>query len=166
MPRPDFLRDGFGALGLPGWEEIVVPEPVSMTPQTIGWAALGIALALVVVWAAVRAVRIVRRNRYRRAALRELKAIRRAPETHAVQVPALLKRTALGAFGRTQVASLSGAAWVAFLERTCPSAGFDGVTGDALIQLAYRGQDGIPTAVMMKLLDVSEAWIRGHRAGV
>ncbi|MEM7135997.1 MAG: DUF4381 domain-containing protein [Myxococcota bacterium] len=166
MPRPDFLRDGFGALGLPGWEEIYVPEPVPMTPQTIGWVLLGIALASLVVWGAARAVRVFRQNRYRRAALRELDAIRLRPQVHATQLPALLKRTALVAFRRAEVASLSGAAWVAFLERTCPSAGFDGATGDALIRLSYRGQGGIPSSMIRRLLDVSEAWIRGHRAGV
>ncbi|MEM8606207.1 MAG: DUF4381 domain-containing protein [Myxococcota bacterium] len=166
MARPDFLREGFGALGLPGWEEIYVPDRVPMTPQTIGWAVLGALLLGVLAWVAWVAVRRFRDNRYRRAALRELDVIRRAPESHGDSLPALLKRTALGAFPRGDVASLTGEPWLTFLERTCPGAGFDHTVGDTLVRLAYRGSGGISPADMSRLIDVSEAWIRGHRAVV
>jgi hypothetical protein len=65
-------------------------------------------------------------NRYRREAIAELArheenlrdAARRA--TALVAVAELLKRTAITAFPREQVAGLTGAAWFAFLDRTGP----------------------------------------------
>lgn len=166
MPRPDFLKEGFGALGLPGWEEIYVPRRIPMTPQTIGWVALAVLALGLLAWAVIHAARRFRSNRYRRAALRELDAIRRAPGAPSEALPALLKRTALGAFPRSEVAPLSGEPWVAFLARTCPGSGFDDAPGDTLVRLSYRGADGIPSAEVAHLLDATEAWIRGHRAGV
>ena len=57
--------------------------------------------------AAAAIARRHRRNAYRREALRELE------EADAADISAILKRTALVAFPREQVASLSGAAWMA-----------------------------------------------------
>lgn len=105
--------------------DVVVPPPVPWTPQTAGWVALAVLLSLAVVWLLMWAVRRYRANRYRRAALVQLKRI----EAHlnagdseearlraVAALPVLLKRTALAAWPREAVAGLSGAAWVAFLQ--------------------------------------------------
>ena len=93
--------------------DIVELPRVSWWPLAVGWwVLLGlvlVALAGVVfhLWWQWRA------NAYRRAALSELRA---ASEMTAVA--AILKRTALVAYPRLDVASLSGAAWCAWLEET------------------------------------------------
>ena len=143
--------------------DLVRPEPVAWLPQTAGWwvllawlLALGLVLARH--WRARRQA-----NRYRREALAALTAIAAAadrdPAVAAAQIAALLKRTALAAFPRRQVAPLFRADWAAFL---CRSAGQDPqvrAAASRLAQAAYRGDlDG------RALIAPARRWIEVHRA--
>ena len=99
--------------------DIVLPVPVSYWPPAPGWWILALAMLAVAVILIVRLVARYRRNAYRRAALRELDAIGPAVDgASAMHISAVLKRTALVAFPREQVAGLTGPAWLAFLDRT------------------------------------------------
>jgi hypothetical protein len=90
--------------------DIVQPGPVSWWPPAIGWwillAAVVTALALIS-W---RAWQSWRANAYRRAALRELQSA-----ADVAEIADILKRTALAAYPRTDVAALSGASWSKWL---------------------------------------------------
>jgi hypothetical protein len=110
--------------GLEKLREIVLPPPVSWAPQTIGWYVLfGIAMFVTGRWV-YRRLQGFRKNRYRRLALDELMVIERQlrqPDRRAealAEIPVLLKWTALAAFPRSEVASLSGQKWLAFLDKT------------------------------------------------
>lgn len=99
--------------------DILVPNAPPMWPPALGvWVLLGLVLLalLTVGW---RSAMLWRRNAYRRAGLALLS---KAQTAHEVSV--LLKRVALVAFPREQVASLYGEEWVAFLARTCPRSDF------------------------------------------
>ncbi len=139
-----------------------MPDAVSWIPQTFGWwvlVAWAIVLAALGIW---RFVAYRRRNRYRREALVLLAAI----ESHAGgrpqaagQIAALLKRTALVAYPRHQVASLYGAGWAEFL---CQSSNHDALivaAADTLAMAAYRTDvDGAA------LYNPARRWIQVHRA--
>ena len=120
------------------------------------------------VWLLVRGIRRYRANGYRRAALSELEALRHGESdaTTLSALPELLKRTALGAYPRRDVAALTGASWGRFLESTCPEAGFDAELGEALASVSYRGPETIPASTASRLYAASARWIRGHRAPV
>ena len=143
--------------------DLVVPEPVPWLPQTPGWwVVLGWILAVLVLLAWQFAKRR-RRNRYRRDALAELKAIAAQPELgpaeSAQRIAALLKRTALVAYPREGVAALYGDDWASFLKE---SAGNDRQVRDAadsLAAAAYR-----PDADGSVLTGPARRWIRLHRA--
>jgi hypothetical protein len=93
--------------------EIIFPPPVPWWPLAPGWWILLGLLTLLGVTAAFRAWRTWRANAYRRAALREL-----AAGGSVAAIAEILKRTALVAYPRTDVASLSGSAWSAWLAET------------------------------------------------
>ncbi len=149
--------------------DIVAPPPVPWWPPAPGWWVVG-ALALVLgaraAWSAWCAWR---KAAYRRAALAELRALEaRGPdegecEAAVREIPALVKRTALAAFRRDRVASLSGAAWLAFLDRTGRTTAFTSGGGEALADLAYD-----PRAARMdagdraELFRVVRTWIGTH----
>ncbi|MDF1700008.1 MAG: DUF4381 domain-containing protein [Planctomycetota bacterium] len=149
--------------------DIRMPEPVSRAPQTYGWWIL----AVVVLVGAVLVVRAARRHwraqayrRRARALHAELAARALHAETRAdalAALPGLLKRTALQAWPREEVASLSDEAWLAFLDRTYPGQAFERGPGRVLATLAY-GQIELTDADVKGVLAATEAWIGGHRA--
>jgi len=136
--------------------DIVEPGAIPWTPQTWGWWAL-LAIALLSLALGVRAYRRHQAaNRYRREALVELDALQR-PTVSAVN--ALLKRTAMTADRRDHVASLSGSAWVEFLQSSGPTPGL-GEDEQALLGdggYSSRNVDG------GALVPLARAWIGGHR---
>jgi uncharacterized protein DUF4381 len=137
--------------------EPTAPTPIPMTPQTIGWVWLlvGIllALALVIRWR----VRLRHDNAYRKYALDGLDA---AGEDTAA-IAAILRRTALAAWPRTEVANLTGDAWIAFLDATGGQGQFSGQIGDSLIAAPYRNQ---PQPASPELQAAARRWIIRHKA--
>ncbi|MCT4373510.1 DUF4381 domain-containing protein, partial [Yangia mangrovi] len=119
--------------------EPVPPEPVSLVPQTWGWVALAVLLAVLALWGLWRGHRRHVANAYRRAALAELG---RAGTT--AELAAILRRAALAAFPRAEVASLTGADWTAFLSRTGKSR-FPDTAGEELRRAPYRDPAAAPS---------------------
>ena len=128
--------------------DIVVPPAVSFWPPAPGWWVVGAACVVAAGFAVAVAVRHWQRNAYRREALR---ALERADGR---DISAILKRAALVAFPREQVASLNGAAWLAFLDRT----GGTVFAGTPLLALTYGGTGDRDLVVAQ-----ARRWIERHR---
>lgn len=136
--------------------DIVTPEPVSWWPLAPGWWVVILVGCLLAAIAAWRGWRRWRANAYRREALSKLE---RAESIAAVAN--LLKRTALGAYPRSSVASLSGDAWCRFLtESSLEPMPLD--VSEALTRGLFR--DGVADA-SDSLRSYAVSWIRKHRSG-
>ena len=127
--------------------DIVIPDAPSIWPLAPGlWLVLGmVALTLCLIVWQWRAARM--RNAYRRAGLLLLSDAKTA---HDVSV--VMKRVALAAFPREQVASLYGEDWAVFLQETCPRASF----------LELAAADGNADS-LQNLIGLAGTWIRYHR---
>ena len=132
------------------------PASVPMTPETAGWVVLAAALVLALVWLAWRGIRRWRANAYRRAALAELAG---AGDDPAAIAP-ILRRTALAAWPRDEIADLAGGDWLAFLDRTGGRSGFTDGPGAALATAPFR-PEATPSAP--GLGDLAARWVRDHR---
>jgi hypothetical protein len=135
--------------------DIVEPASVPWTPQTIGWwvgLACLVGLLLLMAW---RYRRHRAANEYRREAIAALDALGR-PTVSAVN--SVLKRTALTAGGRNEIAALSGAAWVEFLRATAPI-----ILGDAEGALLSDGGYSTRNVDGGRVLTYARDWIRAHR---
>jgi Domain of unknown function (DUF4381) len=135
------------------------PQPPSWVPQTIGWYFVLALLLLLVAWGAWHVFESWRRNRYRREALREIEGVDIAA------IPALLKRTALAAWPREEVASLSGEAWLQFLAKHGNDNSFTDGVGRCLLDLDYRGARLQP-AEEAAMRESASNWIRRHRVHI
>ena len=141
--------------------DLVLPQAVSWLPQTDGWWVLlawlfGLALLAVRKWVIHRQA-----NRYRREALANLQALSRSAAQDdsqaAVRVAELVKRTALSAYPRSEVAGLYGQAWAEFLIRTTRNDPVIAATAPKLASAAYAGDVGLD-----EVLPCAERWIRRH----
>ena len=141
--------------------DIVVPEVVSFKPQTTAWYVLFLAIFVLCAWGLVVWRRGVIRNRYRKLALARLRDIEsRAAFT---ELPALVKQTALAFTPREDVASLSGDAWLRFLDTSYGGRGFTEGPGRLLLELAYGRAENVDTDTLMMLVS---QWIREHHVRV
>lgn len=129
------------------------PTPVSLLPQTWGWAVLALLLLGLIGWALWAWERHRRANHYRRTALDLLANCHDDP----AQIAEILRRTALAAYPRTTVASLAGQDWLRFLDRSAKGAEFASKGADLAIA-PYRKTPADPALTRM-----ARDWVRHHR---
>ncbi len=135
--------------------DLALPPEVSLWPPAPGWwivAAAGIAAMAILSAAALARYRA---NAYRREALRQLDIVEPAG------ISTVLKRAALAAWSREQVAALTGTAWLAFLGRTGRTTAFTDGAGRHIETLAFGG------AIDRSAADAARAaardWVKAHR---
>lgn len=160
---------------LPGLHDIVVPEPVTWMPATVGWVIVLVAAVALTAGHLVRVHRKRLANRYRITALEELATIERVLEgtgpsgAALARLPALLKRVALTFTDRTRIASLTGEPWLAFLDEAYGGTGFSQGPGRELGRLAYapqgqaedKGASGVGNSTA-DLITLIRTWIETH----
>jgi hypothetical protein len=151
--------------------DIVLPADVGWWPLAAGWYVVFTFLVLVFVFVSYRMLKRWFVNRYRRAAVRELQLLAQAIRNDSNragnlrQIPLLLKRTALSAYPRAQVAALAGEGWHDFLDLKLGKPLFSETAGGVLDRVAYStGElDEISGEQADILLDASRQWLRFHR---
>lgn len=137
--------------------DIVLPEPAPWWPLAPGWFfVIGLFLLIAAgltwkTWARWKA------NAYRREALRRVEK-----STDPREIATILKRTALSAFPRETVATLSGDAWCDWLEDQATDAP---ISPEARVNLA-RGVygDSPDTLDLETVRRYAASWIQKHEA--
>ncbi len=173
MPDTAISNPDFGNYTIRGIEEIVIPPAVSWMPVTPAWKVAGLILLALLVMATYQAFGKWRSNQYRRDALKTITELRNAQHASGTELvrtlsalPSVLKSTALKAYPRTDVASLSGQAWLEFLNSNVKRQVFDDSNLTVLHALAYQGriEHAVAPAEADELLDRCEMWVRTHQA--
>ena len=135
-------------LSLDNLYDIVIPEGPAWWPLAPGAWVLVLVCAFVLLLICSRFYLLRSRNRYRRAGLHLLDD---AATEYDVSV--ILKRVALAAYPREQVASLYGSEWQTFLHQTCPRVSFP------------EDFSGVQSReVSQNLKDSAAGWIKHHRS--
>lgn len=146
--------------------DIVLPGAVPWWPPAPGWYALLAILSAVFLWWSFRGLKAWRRNTYRRQALRELVSIESRGAAAASEIPRLLKRAALSAWPRAQIAALHGAEWHAFLDQSAAEGAFADGVGPLLDRVSYGASDGraISREEFARLCSAARQWLKRHDA--
>ena len=150
--------------------DIITPPPVPWWPLAPGWYVVGAALLALAAGAGWYWWKRWQAAAYRRAALAALQQLKARSTDEAQRGPALrelpelVKRTALAAFPRQQVASLSGTAWLEFLDRTGHTDAFTHGRGQLLPVLSYdpHASSRLETQEVEELFSVVHRWMRHH----
>lgn len=149
--------------------DIHLPDAVSWWPPAPGW---WIVLGLVIAGVALGffLYRKYGSNRWRRAALAELKYLRDpenmlSAQRQLAQLSVLLRRVAIQCFPRSEVASLYGDPWLAFLGRAIgkPDAFQSGI-GRMLDVGPYVRKTSINISELSSLFALTEQWIKSVSA--
>ncbi|TDJ68699.1 MAG: DUF4381 domain-containing protein [Proteobacteria bacterium] len=134
-------------------EPIPEPAPISLWPETAGWIWVGIVLLASGAWC-VRRWHLHRyANAYRRAALREIAIVGNEP----VALADILRRAALAAYPRAEVAGLHAEKWLAFLDKSYGGTGFREGPGRVIAIAPYRPVDETPGIALL-----ATEWVRRH----
>lgn len=154
--------DKFAGLNLPDLMErmhgVVYPDAISMFPATIGWKLVGLWVLACLLLITIHQVRRYRANRYRREAIRLVSQVKPTEESAAQHIASLVKRTAIAAFPRSQVASLTGSQWQAFL---LESSSEKLESREALLLSSAAYNPGVDT---VQVQQAAIRWIRFHHA--
>lgn len=134
--------------------DIVVPEPVSWWPLAPGWILLTALVLVLSVLFGIRRWKQWRANAYRRDALRMIEDAN-AP----AEIATILKRTALAAYPRSKVASLTGDAWCDWLEEVGP-APIEPSARDSLVHGIY-GEGELDLEAARRF---AKGWVKDHEA--
>ena len=158
------LPEAFGNYALGDFVEVASPGPISWLPQTAGWWWVGALLLVLLARYSWQRLQHWYRNRYRREAAAQLQQLAKTndPTTLVAALNRLLKRTALAAFSREQVASLSGQDWVNFLNDKCAAAPFSPEQGQLLAIAAYSNNPSMTPDTAQQLLAACLTWLGEH----
>jgi hypothetical protein len=146
--------------------DIHLPPPVGWWPPAPGWWLLALTLSLLGIglWLLLRWLRRGRVRRAARAALEHLFAeYRRHGDDRRLlrELSVLLRRIALSRFPRRDIARLSGAPWLAFLDRPLEGSrlaeGFSRGPGQVLAEGPYTPAAALDAAALQRLC---RAWLR------
>ncbi len=144
--------------------DIHLPEPIDSFPYAPGWWILLGILLLVAGYFVYQKIKYERAIRLLKPARKEISTLRAisdsALNSHSVsQLLALLKRVCLIYFPRNQVASISGAQWLQFLNKQSEANFFSEAEIDLVGNAPYQRSPSIDTQVWSELLSSSEACI-------
>ncbi|WP_031434265.1 DUF4381 domain-containing protein [Methylomarinum vadi] len=145
--------------------DIHLPEAVSWWPPAIGWwlLLLLIPLLLFLLWRLYK--RIIRRTAVK-SAKKLLIAIKQDKQSTDLeklqQLSTLLRRVAISLEPRDQCASLTGAAWLRYLDRSVKGSPFSEGAGRCLADAHFR-QTAPETIDMPALIGLCEQWLKGQK---
>jgi len=146
-------------------KDIHLPDPVSWWPPAPGWLLLAVLVPILIV-ASVYLYKQMKRRTVFKSADKMLSAIRNDKKAEPLQtlvaLSVLLRRVAISTAPRTDVAGLSGSAWLAYLDSALPDAPFSQGVGRCLADSQYRQTVPADTdfEALFKLVD---SWLKQQR---
>ncbi|MEZ8351110.1 DUF4381 domain-containing protein [Vibrio splendidus] len=148
-----------------------LPESISWLPNAPGWYWL---LLLLFCFALYRVYLVIQKylaNTYRRAALVELEQLSLEAQSGDIssfqKLPQLLRRTALYAFPRAEVAPITGTDWEKWLDDHCTKRQFStefstSELSGVLAQLAYSSAATLTGEKRNAIMENVALWIKHH----
>ena len=151
--------------------DIISAPPVSWWPPAQGWYMLVTIVLVGLSWYVWSWLCYRKLNAYRRVSLIQLKLLELQLkdvgqcEASLRALPELVKRTALAAWPREEVAGLSGESWLSWLDHSWQGQSFTNGVGLLLPQLAYVDTDTLNSLTATEIDDLVHLirnWIRLH----
>lgn len=156
-----FQQEENNELALVG--DILEPDPLPFTFETIGWKILGVVSLIVAIVLFYKWLKLYQKNEYRREAIQKLKLIeiQNAESQYKInQLNVILKQVAIVTFGREQVAQLYGNDWFLFLDSKNKKSEFTKYSvnfSDAI----YSDKE-VDETTLKSIFKITKTWINEH----
>lgn len=137
--------------------QLYEPGKVDFTMETPGWYILGGLFILFFIWFSIRRYKA---GAYRRVALSQLDQLKDTGKFSSLEVLAVLKRVAIGVYGRNTVAALEGSAWLEFLDRSGKAVFFERQKASLFAEVYQDRPMGEEEKLV--LLQNAKKWIKTH----
>jgi hypothetical protein len=145
-------------------KDLHLPEAISWFPPAIGWWLVAVLIPLVIGFLYWFYQRLTRKTALK-TAQKILAYIKNSPMNNAnklAELSALLRRVAISATPRTQIAGLTGQAWLAFLDGSLKNAPFTTGAGRCLADAPYR--QSVPSELeISQLISLCEDWLKAQK---
>ena len=167
-PAPGVMPSAANEDPLAQLRDLHLPQAVADWPPALGWWLLAGLVLLAIVWVGRTLYRRHKGKAYRRVAQRELKAIEAAyaqtedARRALIALQLLMKRVAVKAFGRDEVAALTGVTWTQFLDATGATSQFSLGPGELLIDGPYQSAQDLSGIELTALFSICAAWLKNH----
>ncbi len=150
-------------------DELIEPPPVKFSFDAPGWYVVGGLFVLLLITVVILWYRHYKRNKYRAAALSQLakKVELLIPQQQydalMYESDLLIKRIAMKKYGRSNVAGLTAAQWIAYINQTWREKSFTTEEGQLLNQKIYAFDKSISKEEAETFVEKSKRWIKKHR---
>jgi len=159
---PVDMNQTIAQASLDNLNDIIVPVAVGFFPLAPGWIILFF-LALTLLFHSIfKAYKRYKKALYKREALKELESYTKESRDEIIALLMLAKRVAIAAYGRPQIAKLSGESWWNFMEQhsqVIVSKELRAELSDLLYDTAKQNDSSRHSA----LKDLVTLWIRTHK---
>lgn len=146
--------------------DIHLPEPIGWWPPALGWWILALLILALIVGSIWLIKRLTRKTAVK-SAKKLLLQIQQNTELddHAklTQISILIRRTAISIYPRQQVASLTGNAWLEFLDTSIQDTRFSKGCGQVLNDGPYRQPSSIDLEALTNLCQYWLKTVKGQQ---
>lgn len=146
--------------------DIHLPEAISWWPPAVGWWLLAVLIPLLLVFAYRSYKRLTRKNAVKKAlkiARKNLDSIEVDSNMDAMQklceLSILIRRVAISVAPRSEVAGLTGRAWLVFLDGGLKDMPFTEGVGRLLVDAPYRKTPPTDPEIV-QLISVCRNWLK------
>ena len=145
-------------------KDIHLPETIGWWPPAIGWWLLAVLIPLSLVFLYWLYKRLTRKTAIKTArnnlvAIKQNSALDNGQKLRELSM--LIRRVAISVNPRTEVASLTGRQWLAFLDSSVKGAPFSEGCGQLLVEAPYRNTS--PTELeISQLISLCEDWLKAQ----
>ena len=142
--------------------DIIVPDAIGFFPLAPGWIIVGVLLLTLLFHFVVQAYKRYKKTLYKREALTELENYRDESKDDALALLKLARRVAIAAYGRGEIAGLSGDDWWEFMEQ-CSKVKVSRELRDEISTLLYDNTAQIDTKQFRLISSMVSVWIKTHQ---
>lgn len=149
---------------VPQLHDIHLPGPASFWPPALGWWLLLALLFFFLIWLLLTLRKRNRMKKRKAIVIKKLRALeaklQESPSNEVLsELNTLLRQLAINTFPRENIASLTGADWLRFLDESGKTNGFTKGAGRILIEAPYQA-DNLHNFNLDEFIPLIRRWVK------